>query len=627
MCGICGVYGDDGAASLETVRRMCALIRHRGPDGEGLYSSGRLAMGMRRLAIIDLSTGDQPVYNEDRTLAVVLNGEIYNYVELREELKARGHRFATASDTEVVVHLYEEYGDRAFALLNGFFAFALHDTRSGELRVVRDRWGIKPLYYLQDGGPIAFASEVKAFRALGRSFPLHRGALWDLFSYGYLPAEETLLEGVRLLKPGCFLKLSPGKTEEIRYHRLAPNPDWARLGEEEAREIYAGKVRDAVKLALRSDVPVGLFLSAGLDSNIILHEARRYLPGKVRTYTVGVESGHVDESGIVRRLAAEQGLDSVFLSLTPGWIKENFRRLAAFHDSPAVTPAFLALAMLSEAAAKDLKVVLSGTGGDELLMGYPTYQADKLWPWFSRLPGPLKTLLAAGAGRLPHPPGRVSAGYKLKKFAEGLSYPFEKAHYSWRTIFGDAEKDALLSADYFAGARRDSFGAYERAFREAPAGLGPLERASFADIKVWMANMGHIQSDTFTMHASLEMRPPLLENGLADFLYSLPTSLKMKGLGTKSFLRGCYRGRLPAYIVDQPKMGFHLPMAEWLRGGLRGFAEERLRSPEAGRFFRPGEAGRVLDGHLGGRVDNSFKIFTIICFLEWVEQHRGLVGI
>lgn len=629
MCGICGVYNFDGApAAKELLGRMCGLIRHRGPDAEGLYASGPAGLGMRRLSIIDLATGDQPLFSEDRRLAIVLNGEIYNYVELRDLLAKRGRRFSTASDTEVALRLYEEFGERAFGMLNGFFAFAIHDSRSGELTIVRDRWGIKPLYYFSDAKGFAFASEVKAFRALDRRFTLDRRSLWDFFSYGYLPADTTLLEGVKLLRPGCFLKISAaGAVSERRYHHLARNPEWGNLSFEEARELYFQKAGEAVKLSLRSDVPVGLFLSGGLDSNIILHEARAHLPGKVRTYTVGVGSEHFDESGLVRRLAAEQGLDSEFLTLTPAWVKDNFRRLAAFHDSPATTPAFLALAMLSEAAARDLKVVLCGAGGDELLLGYPTYQADKLWRWFSRLPGFAKRALAAGAGLLPHPPGRVSSGYKLKKFSEGLSYHFEKAHYSWRTIFGEGEKDALLSPEFFAGSVHDSAEAYERAFAEAPADLGPLDRASYADIKVWMANMGHIQSDTFTMCASLEMRPPLLENGLAEFLFSLPPALKMKGLGTKSFLRGCYRGRLPGYIVDQPKMGFHLPMSEWLRGELKGFASDYLLSGAGRQFFRPGQAEKILADHQGGSVDNSFKIFTIICFLEWAEQYRGLVRV
>ena len=251
MCGICGTYDFSGRpVEKDLLKRMCDLIRHRGPDSEGFYIRGPVGLGMRRLSIIDLQTGDQPVFNENKTLAIVLNGEIYNYIELRDLLLKKGHRFATASDTEVVVHLYEEFGDSAFAMLNGFFAFALHDSASGEMRVVRDRWGIKPLYYCADRAALVFASEVKAFRALGRQFEPDKAAMWDYFSYGYLPAENTMLEGVKLLPPGCFLKVSATRElSAVRYRQLERNPEWANLSLPEAREIYFRKAENAVKPA------------------------------------------------------------------------------------------------------------------------------------------------------------------------------------------------------------------------------------------------------------------------------------------------------------------------------------------------------------------------------------------
>jgi asparagine synthase (glutamine-hydrolysing) len=630
MCGICGTYNFDGiAADKRLLKGMCDLMLHRGPDSEGFYAGGPAGLGMRRLSIIDLATGDQPVFSENGNLAIVLNGEVYNYIELRALLAAKGHNFKTTSDTEVVVHLYEEFGEAALPMLNGFFAFAIYDAQTGEMRVVRDRWGIKPLYYFNDGKRLSFASEIKAFGALGTRFELDKGAVWDYFSYGYLPAENTMLEGVSLLPPGCFLKISrAGAVSVERYCQLERSPEYGGLSLDEAREIYFGKVENAVKLSLRSDVPVGLFLSGGLDSNIVLHEARKFMPGKISTYTVGFDSGHFDEAGLVRRLAAELGLNASFLTVDPGWVKDNFKRLAGFHDSLAITPAFLALARLSETAAKDLKVVLSGTGGDELLMGYPTYQADILWRYFSRLPRFIKKAMASAAGILPHPPGRISLGYKFKKFSEGLFYHFEKAHYSWRSIFNESEKDGLLSPGMFPGARHDSSRAYEKAFDEAPPGWDRLERASFADMKVWLVNMGHIQSDTFTMCSSLELRPPLLENDLAEFLFSLPLGLKMKGFSTKSFFRYCYKDKLPAYITSQAKMGFHLPMADWLRGDLKSWASDYLFSrSDSGRYFRREALEDIFSSHQRGSVDNSFKIFSIICFLEWVDQHRGLVNV
>lgn len=627
MCGICGTYNFDGRpADKALLKGMCDLMRHRGPDAEGFFTDGPVGLGMRRLSIIDLATGDQPVFNKDKSLAIVLNGEIYNYIELRKDLLKKGHRFSTTSDTEVVVHLFEEYGEASFAMLNGFFAFAVHNARTRELHVVRDRWGIKPLYYFKGADGLLFASEVKAFKAAGRVFGLDLSALWDYFSYEYLPAENTMLQGVKLLPQGCFLKIGAGgEVSADRYHRFEKNPDYRNLSPEEAREIYFQKAENAVRIAVRSDVPVGIFLSGGLDSNIILHEARKHITGAISSYTVGFENAFFDEGALVRRLAAEQGLNASFLKITPDWIRSNFSRISYYHDSLAVTPAFMATALLSETAAKTLKVVLTGTGGDELLMGYPTYQADRLWRHFSRLPAFMKRGLSAAAGLVPHSSGRISFGYKLKKFSEGIFYPFEKAHYSWRTVFNDAEKDSLLSPEIFAGARHDSALAYERAFADAPRDWAPLDRAAFADMHVWLTNFGHIQADTFTMCNSLEMRPPLLENGLAEFLFSLPLSVKLKGATTKRFFRECYKGRLPDYILNAKKAGFHLPMAQWFRHELKDFAAGYLFSGgDADVYFRRGELEKVFSEHQSGGADNSFKIFCVICFLEWLRQYKSM---
>jgi asparagine synthase (glutamine-hydrolysing) len=584
---------------------------------------------MRRLSIIDLQTGDQPVSNEDKTLPIVLNGEIYNYIELRRTLLEKGHRFSTTSDTEVVIHLFEEFGEASFKMLNGFFAFSIYNSRTRELYVVRDRWGIKPLYYFAGPDRLLFASEVKAFRAAGQPFALDTSALWDYFSYQYLPAQNTLFQGVKLLPQGSYLKASAaGDVTTGRYHRFEKNPAWSGLSHAEAKEIYFQKAENAVRISLRSDVPVGIFLSGGLDSNIVLHEARKHMTGAISSYTVGFENAYFDEAALVRRLAGEQGLNATFLSITPEWIKANFSRISSFHDSLAVTPAFMATALLSETAAKSLKVVLTGTGGDELLMGYPTYHADVLWRYFSRLPDFVKRGLAAAAGVIPHASGRISFGYKAKKFSEGLFYSFEKAHYSWRTIFSDQEKDSLLAPGIFSASRHDSAEAYINAFADAPQDWAPLDQASYADMHVWLTNFGHIQADTFTMASSLEMRPPLLENELAEFLFSLPLSAKMKGFKSKAFFRECYKDKLPDYILNAKKMGFHLPMAQWFRNELKDWAAGYLFSGgDADVYFRKEQLEAVFREHQGGHVDNSFKIFSIICFLEWAKQYRGLVRV
>ena len=628
MCGICGIYNINREPVKKNIlQQMCDIMTHRGPDGEGIYVKDNLGLGMRRLSIIDLATGNQPIFNEDKSLVIVFNGEIYNYVELRNKLQSLGHRFSTTSDTEVIIHLFEEYGIFSFKMLNGFFAFALYDEKNKNLYLVRDRLGIKPIYYFYDSGGIVFASEIKAFKYSGKGFSLNYTALWDYFSFGYFPADEVILKGVNLLMPGYYLKIShTGKSKHEKYWQLEKKSEYKNISLREADEIYSQKIENAIKLSLRSDVPIGIFLSGGLDSNIILYEARKYLSGKITSYTIGFGEDMFDESVLVKKLAKEYNLDANFLTLKPEWIKQNFSKISYFNDSLAVTPAFMALYLLSKTAGEKLKVVLTGAGGDELLLGYPTYQADILWQYFHHLPPVIKRIAAAATKKIRHFPGRIGTDYKLKKFADGISYHFEKAHYSWRTVFTENEKEYLLSGNLFNAAKRDSFFSYEKAFADADKTWDYLSRASFADIKVWLTNLGHIQSDVFTMCNSLEMRPPLLENDLAEFLFSLPNSFKLRSFQTKYFFRNYYKNKIPSYILKQNKMGFHLPMAIWLKNELKDFAAGYLFSnDEAAVFFRRDQLAKIFNEHLNGKSDNSFKIFNIICFLEWLKQYGGMV--
>ena len=628
MCGICGIinFRNDKAIKKETIHSMCELIKHRGPDNEGIYVKGGVGMGIRRLSIIDLDTGNQPILNEDGNLVVVCNGEIYNYIELRKSLKGLGHKFLTFSDVEVIPHLFEEYGVKAFRMLNGFFTFSLWDKRSKRMYLVRDRWGIKPLFYFNGYERLIFGSEIKCFKALEEKFPLDLTAMWDYFSYGYSPAQSTFLKGVKQLSAGCYLSISGNRAEECRYSQIKKNQKYKNISLCEAKEVFSVKIENAIKLSIRSDVPVGIFLSAGLDSNLIFYEAMKFLKGKINTYTISVKDGLFDEAQLVKQMLGRYKVNSEFLTLTPAWIEDNFSKISYYHDSLAFTPAFMAVYLLSEAASKNIKVALVGAAGDELAMGYPTYQADLLWRHFHRLPDFVKKQLNHLSGSLPAFSGRIGLDYKLKKFTEGLRYNAEKAHYSWRTIFTENEKSRLLRKDFFPKNQRDSFEAYKGAFRAANPKWDFLSKASFADMKIWLTQMGQLQTDTFTMCNSLETRPPLLENDLAEFLFSMPMALKMSRFQTKYFFRQYYKSKLPGYITNKSKMGLHLPMAKWFRGELKDFAYRHLFSNEYARmFFNKKYLMGIFDEHVRGSEDNNFKIWTLVCFTEWFKHYGTMI--
>ncbi|MGH3023877.1 MAG: asparagine synthase (glutamine-hydrolyzing) [Gaiellaceae bacterium] len=621
MCGICGLVSLDGSAvDPEPLEGLRDALAHRGPDGSGALVDGPVALGVRRLSIIDLEHGDQPIANEDGTVHVVQNGEIYNYRELRAELERQGHVFATASDTEVLVHLYEERGLRFAEALRGMFALALWDSRERRLVLARDRFGIKPLAYRAARGILHFASELTALPA----GEIDLDAVQAFLAFNSIPAPLTIWKETRKLPAGHLLVWAPG--EEPRLERYArPAPVAAEQVRGESEESLAGelreRLRDSVRAHLVADVPVGVLLSGGVDSGALAALAAEESREPLRTFSIGFEDASFDELADARRVAARYGTDHHELVLRPD-AAELLPRVAAAFDEPFADSSALPTYLVSELAARHVKVALSGEGGDELFGGYYTYAADLLALRF----GPLAHRLRPLVERLPSSSARASFDYKAKRFARAAHLPPLERHHGWKEIFS-AEARAELVAP--AAARDWDPLALLRTRYEETRGAEPLARLQDVDLGVYLVDDLLVKTDRASMAHSLEARVPYLDTVVADLALALPTRLKVRGLAKKRLLRRAVAPLLPRSVVHGRKRGFSIPAAAWLRGELQPLAREIL-SPAAVRrqgFFRPEAVARLLADHANGREDFSRQLWGLLCFALWQEAAAGRTAI
>lgn len=617
MCGIIGIYYCNGRpVSQDEIILASDALFHRGPDDSGYLIDKNIGLAVRRLSIIDITGGRQPIFNEIRNLSIVFNGEIFNYMELRDELIRRGHTFSTRSDTEVILHLYEEYGQECLRHLKGMFAFCIYDFRDRTFFIVRDRLGIKPLFYIPNNEGFFFSSEIKGLlknRTIRKAINID--SLSNFLTLGYTPGPETIIEGIYSLPPGHFIKVSDSGYRIEKYWdiKLKDSYEDRQIGEyiEEFNTVFSA----AVKRALVSDVPVGIYLSGGIDSNAILYEMARHTD-KVVSFTVTFENKSYDEGVFGSEIAKRFNSEHHEIKCTPGDIVENFSKIVYHLDTLLSNPAAIPQFFLSKEASKKMKVVLSGGGGDELFMGYPTYQADFLVRYYGMLPTFIKKTLEKGSGLLPVSFKRLSLDYRIKKFFEGAKYPLEKAHYWWRTIITEDEKARLLRNPVFS----DTFSVYKRYFDCSKDAFSFYDRATYADLKVWWAEMGLIEADSMGMANSIEVRPPFMDHELVEFAFTVPPAIKMKNLRLKYFLTKALKGRLPDKVLRRKKMGFHLPLADWICGELKGFVEERLLSSIMEEFFNTDYITDILREHLQRKRDNNFKIWNLVTFAEWYNQ-------
>jgi asparagine synthase (glutamine-hydrolysing) len=615
MCGICGIVDRGGPVDRDVLEAMSAALVHRGPDSSGTYVDGGVGLAARRLAIIDIAHGDQPIAGEDGRVRVVQNGEIYNHRELRAELQAQGHRFATACDTEVLVHLYEQEGPSFVRRLRGMFAIALWDEAARRLLLARDPFGIKPLYYRAAGGRLSFASELKALD-VPREIDLP--ALEAFLSFNSIPAPLTIFRQARKLPPGHLLLWRDGETTIERYARVGPRPE-AELRTEGMEALAAElreRLRDSVRAHLISDVPVGVLLSGGLDSSALTALAAMESSEPVRTFSIGFEERSFDELGQARQVAARYRTDHHELVVKPNAVELLPAIVAAF-DEPFADSSALPTYLVSRLAAEHVKVVLSGEGGDELLGGYETYVADLL----AERAGGLARALRPVAERLPSTNGRVPLDYKLKRFTRGAHLPPLERHHAWKEIFS-ADARAELLAGRASGA--DPLAEHRRRFSETE-GAELLARLQDVDVGLYLADDLLVKTDRMSMTHSLEARVPFLDPAVAELAFALPTAYKVRGFAKKRLLRRALRPLVPREIVRGRKRGFSIPAAAWLRGELQPFAREVL-SPERLRaqgWFDPAAVQAVLDAHVAGREDLSRQLWGLMSFSLW---HDGLAA-
>src|SRR5437588_3058710 len=611
MCGICGVVSASGSVDPERVARMSATLVHRGPDSSGEFSDGAAAIAARRLSIIDLETGDQPIANEDGTLHVVQNGEIYNYRELRSELERAGHRFRTHGDTEVLLHLYEQHGDDFAERLRGMFAVAIWDVPRRRLMLARDRFGIKPLYYRAAGNELAFASEL---RALPRG-EIDLDALETFLAFNSIPAPLTIFREVRKLPAGHLLLWEDGRIRLERFARPAPVPVEELRDDEEAElvEELRSRMRDSVRAHLVSDVPVGVLLSGGVDSALLAALAAAGSSQPLRTFSIGFEERSFDELEDARRVAERYGTLHRELVLRPD-AALLLPALAEAFDEPFADSSALPTYLVSQLAAEDVKVALSGEGGDELFGGYYTYAADLL----AQRTGWIAPILRPFVERLPSSSARASFDYRAKRFVRAAHLQPLERHHGWKEIFSPEARAELV----VRRGERDPVDLLRERFAETE-GAELLARLQDVDLGTYLVDDLLVKTDRASMAHSLEARVPFLDPVVTNFALGLPSRHKVQGLRKKVLLRKAAAPLIPPELLRRRKRGFSIPAAAWLRGELEGFARETLSRETLRRqgFFRPEAATKLIDDHVAGREDLSRQLWGLLAFTLWHERH------
>ena len=615
MCGFVGFIDENDQTydHRAAIIAMADAIAHRGPDSEGYFEDGRAALGFRRLAIIDLAGANQPLYNENRSLVLVFNGEIYNYRELRRQLIAAGHAFSTQGDAEVVLHGFEQWGEGVLDRLRGMFAFALYDTATGELFCARDAFGIKPLYYAVEGGRILFGSEIKGLLAhpnARRSLNERRLAHWLCMEY--LPDEETLFEGVRKLSAGHWLRWRDGHATCGRWFAPRFVPDAGRSLEETAEAIEVA-LRESVAAHAIADVDVGCFLSAGVDSSLVAREAARIM--EARTFTIGWGEGRFSELEAAATFARATGLPNEGRILDAEQFFASVPAVQYAMDEPLPNPSAVPLYHLCAMAAESVKVVLSGEGADELFGGYPYYQECLAFAPYMTVPAPARRALAAAARRLPE-------GTHGRRFLMRGAHPLPERYIRLEYNFPWAEALDLLAPELGArcAAAPTPWELAAPLFAEIEA--DEITAMQTADILTWMQQDILLKADKMSMASSLELRVPFLDREVFALASTLPASQRVGRRETKISLRAAAARTLPQATASMPKQGFVTPLAQWLQEEpWHSQVREVLNSERARRFFRTDRLNALLDEHQRGPRSHMKKIWSAYCFLNWHEQY------
>ncbi len=608
MSGICGIIHLDPLPinSSIIINRMNEKLRHRGPDEKGIFAEKNVALGFRRLSIIDLEGGRQPLKDEAGRYRLVFNGTIYNSLKLREELLSRGHQFRTACDAEVVLHLFEEMGAGCLPYLRGMFAFAIWDRLKKRLFLARDRFGIKPLYYLPQKKGLVFASELKAFQAFpGFQSKLNEESFQHYLTFQYVPGNDTILKNVYRLPPAHYLIWQDNKTTLEQYWELTICPQ-----EKPLTFFIEGiqeRLQDAVSIHRRSDVERGAFLSSGVDSSCVVALLRRM--EEVKTYSVGCAGGKYNELPQAAQTASFLDTQHRDTKVSSSLFWEKLPEIIWYQDEPVADPAAAALYFVAGLAAKDVKVVLSGEGADEVFGGYSIYREPLSLMPFTQLPFLLKEPIKRLGKKLPK-------GFKGKSYIYRATTPLEKRYFGNAFIFNEEEKDILIPGLRKPGNRVEAVRVTEPIFQKA-SHLDTVSRMQYLDFYTWLPGDILAKADRMTMAHSLELRVPFLDHILVEFAATLPTRFKIGGKTTKYAFRKAAESWLPSEVASRPKLGFPVPVADWMKQDWKENLADTFQSAAARNYFNTSFLASLLEEHLMGTRNNARKLWTVAVFLLW----------
>jgi asparagine synthase (glutamine-hydrolysing) len=628
MCGICGIVDLKTSQPVDqnVLLKMTQAMKHRGPDEQGFYQCGSIGLGSRRLSIIDLAGGRQPIANENQSMWIIFNGEIYNYRELRTYLHKKGHIFCTEADTEVILHLYEEFGLECVQHLNGIFAFAIWDIPRQELTLARDRMGIKPIYYTEANNQFIFGSELKVVLThpeVDREIDLV--SLNEYLSFEYVPSPRTIIRHIYRLEAGHILRYNAQGISRQSYWNISlarsesrPPVHWR----DYADGLYE-TLKNSVRRELVSDVPVGVLLSGGIDSSSIAAFMAELYPGTVDSFSVGFEEPSFDESQYARKVAQHLGMRHNELILTSQMVAEMVPTITNFLDEPFGDSSLIPTYFLSLFARGHVKVVLGGDGGDELFAGYPTLTAHLLIEYYERIvPWRVRaSIVPKILDLLPVSFNNISFDFKMRRFLAGRGVPLQARHHRWLGSFVDEEKTPLLQ-DWLKPVLRDTYSqAYAHA-RECDARL-PLNQLLYNDMKMYLEGDILYKVDRASMAASLEVRVPFLNREVVHFATDLPMELKLHGLTSKYLLKKSMSGRLPPEIINRKKKGFNMPVAHWLTTELRDLVLEMFSEQRINRqgFFNYAYVQQLLEQHFSYQRDNRKVLWTLLIFQLWYDRY------
>ncbi len=631
MCGICGILRVDPAAERPgegLITAMAATLAHRGPNDDGIWLDEDVALGFRRLSVIDLSyAGHQPMTNEDGTVVIVFNGEVYNFQELKEKyrLEERGHVFKSRTDSEVLIHLYEEIGLDMIPELNGMYAFSIWDTRSKSLHLVRDRYGIKPFFYQNDGSHFRFGSEIKAIIADDR-VPRKPSmqALHDFLTFNYIPGTQTAFEGISEIPPGHHMTITAdGEVTMQRYWDLnfSVDPD---ITEEQAIARSYELMDKALQRRLVADVPIGVFLSGGLDSSTLVALMHKHVDEPIHTYSVGFEDQSFNELPYARIVAETFNTKHREVTVTADMVRDMLPKYLSYTDEPYGDGSAIPTYFISELAKDEVVVVLSGEGGDEAFAGYDTHAAYNIYKQARKIPafvrnGVMKPLVNC----LPVSDKKLSFEFKAKRFLGGLDLPPEEAHLWWRIVLGEAEKldlyaDGVAEAEALQPSVRHFQAAYEHSGAEET-----LSRLMYIDSTIFLPDDLMIKNDRMTMAHSLEARVPFTDPELTGFLATVPSGLKIKNRRKKHLMRRAMENDLPESILDKKKVGLEMPYSRWLKAELKDLMMRYLGPSNIERtgLFKVPAVQALIDDHLTGRRDNGRPLWGLLNYMMWYELY------